>query len=101
MLQAYAPGAELHAIDVVEAHAGTTGRARVELTHDDPRLPGSVFVKLAPFDSEQRAFVDQTGMGVAEARFYADVAMDVPGVTPNPCTRRTTTPGPTSWCSRT
>ncbi|MGO4445708.1 phosphotransferase family protein [Mycobacterium sp. 2YAF39] len=78
VLQTYAPGAEVRAIDVVETHAGTTGRARVELTHDDSRLPDSAFVKLAPFDVEQRAFVDQTGMGVAEARFYTDVATDVP-----------------------
>jgi hypothetical protein len=84
VLQAYAPSAEVRAIDVVEAHAGTTGRARVELTHDDPRLPSSVFVKLAPFDAEQRAFVGQTGMGIAEARFYTDVAMDVPVRHPQP-----------------
>jgi hypothetical protein len=37
-----------------------------------------VFVKLAPFDVSQRAFVDETGMGVAEARFYAEIAGDVP-----------------------
>ncbi|MDT5348961.1 MAG: hypothetical protein QOH91_2248 [Mycobacterium sp.] len=78
VLQDYAPGARLRAIDVIETHSGTTGRARVRLTHDDPRLPGSAFVKLAPFDAEQRAFVNQQGMGVAEARFYAEIAADVP-----------------------
>jgi hypothetical protein len=83
-LQDHAPGARLRAIDVAAAHSGTTGRARVVLTHDDPRLPGSVFVKLAPFDAEQRAFVDQQGMGVDEARFYAEIAADVPVRHPRP-----------------
>ena len=84
VLQAYAPGARLRSVDVIEAHSGTTGRARVLLAHDDPDLPGSVFVKLAPFDAEQRAFVDQQGMGVAEARFYAEIATDVPVRHPQP-----------------
>ncbi|WP_101951188.1 phosphotransferase family protein [Mycobacterium sp. 3519A] len=84
VLQAYAPGARLRSIDVVEAHSGTTGRARVLLAHDDPNLPGSVFVKLAPFDAEQRMFVDQQGMGIAEARFYAELATDVPVRHPQP-----------------
>lgn len=78
VLQGHAPGASLRAAAVAEAHSGTTGRARMLLTHDDPRLPRSVFVKLAPFDEGQRAFVVQQGMGVAEARFYAEIARDVP-----------------------
>ncbi len=84
VLAPYAPGARLSAVDVVDTHSGTTGRAHVTLTHDDERLPGSVFVKLAPFDSDQRVFVDQTGMGVAEARFYAEIASDVPVRHPRP-----------------
>ncbi len=84
VLRTHAPGASVRAIDVVEAHSGTTGRARVLLTHDDARLPRSVFVKLAPFDVGQRAFVDQLGMGVAEARFYAEIEADVPVRHPRP-----------------
>ena len=83
-LRAHAPGASLQAITVAEAHSGTTGRARVLLTHDDPRLPRSVFVKLAPFDAGQRAFVEQIGMGLAEARFYAELAAEVPVRHPRP-----------------
>ncbi len=68
---------------VVERSSGTTGRARVAL-RGGSGLPASVFVKLPPFDAQQRALVDQTGMGVAEARFYRDladsVAVRVPGV---------------------
>ncbi|MEW6267823.1 MAG: hypothetical protein AB1689_00830, partial [Thermodesulfobacteriota bacterium] len=84
VLRVHAPGASLRAVEVVEAHSGTTGRARVVLTHDDERLPPSVFVKLAPFDPEQRAFVEQQGMGVFEARFYAEVAAQVPVRIPRP-----------------
>ena len=67
---------------VVDRSSGTTGRARVVL-RGDAGVPESVFVKLPPFDEQQRALVDQTGMGVAEARFYRDlagaVAVRVPG----------------------
>jgi aminoglycoside phosphotransferase (APT) family kinase protein len=84
VLRAQAPGAAVRAIAVAEAHSGTTGRARVVLTHDDARLPGSLFVKLAPFDVAQRAFVDQIGMGVCEARFYSELAAQVPVRHPRP-----------------
>jgi aminoglycoside phosphotransferase (APT) family kinase protein len=77
-------GAHIRAIDVLEAHSGTTGRARVALNHDEPGLPHSVFVKLAPFDEARRVFVDQEGMGIAEARFYTEIASDVPVRVPRP-----------------
>lgn len=78
VLQPYAPGARIDGIAIAEAHSGTTGRARVVLTHDDARLPKSVFVKLPPFDEGQRKFVEAQGMGKAEARFYAELAHEVP-----------------------
>jgi aminoglycoside phosphotransferase (APT) family kinase protein len=84
VLRTHAPGACLETIQVAEAHSGTTGRARVLVTHDDPRLPRSVFVKLAPFDAGQRAFVEEIGMGLAEARFYAEIAAEVPVRHPRP-----------------
>jgi hypothetical protein len=62
---------------VLDRSSGTTGRARVAL-RGEPAVPASVFVKLPPFDERQRAFVDQVGMGVAEARFYRDLAAEVP-----------------------
>jgi thiamine kinase-like enzyme len=37
-----------------------------------------VFVKLPPFDERQRKFVTSVGMGEAEARFYRDLAGEVP-----------------------
>ena len=68
---------------LIDSSSGTTGRARFAL-RGEPGLPPSVFVKLPPFDQRQRALVDMTGMGVAEARFYRDLAHEldvrVPGV---------------------
>ena len=71
---------EVTAADVLDAHSGTTGRARIGLTYadSDGDRPASVFVKLAPFDPRQRRFVDLVGLGTAEARFYRDVASEVP-----------------------
>lgn len=63
-------------VAVVDRHSGTTGRARISLTYGRgaPERPTAMFVKLAPFDERQRRFVDAVGLGVAEARFYRDVA---------------------------
>ena len=66
---------------VIDRSSGTTGRARVAL-HGDAGVPASVFVKLPPFGEQQRALVDMTGMGVTEARFYRDLAREVPVRTP-------------------
>jgi hypothetical protein len=68
---------EVTGAELVDRHSGTTGRALFRLS-GDPKLPETVFVKLAPFDERQREFVTQVGMGVAEARFYRDLAHDVP-----------------------
>ena len=62
---------------MLDQHSGTTGRAHVAL-RGEPGVPATVFVKLAPFDERQREFVTSVGMGVAEARFYRDVASEVP-----------------------
>ncbi|HEU5301214.1 MAG TPA: phosphotransferase [Acidimicrobiia bacterium] len=71
---------EVASVEVLDAHSGTTGRARLGITYtdDDGDGPASVFLKLAPFDERQRRFVDAVGLGLAEARFYRDVAAEVP-----------------------
>lgn len=72
-------GVPVAAVEVLDAHSGTTGRARVSVSSaDGAGEPGSVFVKLAPFDPRQRRFVDLVGLGTAEARFYRDLAGEVP-----------------------
>ena len=70
-------GHDVTSVEVLERSSGTTGRARVALT-GDAALPATVFVKLPPFDERQRKFVTSVGMGVAEARFYRDLAGEVP-----------------------
>ena len=69
-------GRDVGRATVLDSSSGTTGRARVALRGEDG-LPATAFVKLAPFDERQRALVDKTGMGVAEARFYRDLASEV------------------------
>jgi hypothetical protein len=69
--------ADVTSAEALDRSSGTTGRARFALTGAQP-VPATVFVKLAPFDDRQRAFVTQIGMGVAEARFYRDLAWEVP-----------------------
>ncbi|MCU1457995.1 MAG: hypothetical protein JWL73_2087 [Actinomycetia bacterium] len=87
-LQARAPGVEVATVDVLDAHSGTTGRARIAVTYADDTagtadadgspVPSSFFVKLAPFNPEQRKFIEQNGIGVAEARLYATVGAELP-----------------------
>jgi aminoglycoside phosphotransferase (APT) family kinase protein len=65
------------AVEILDAHSGTTGRARVGLTSSG-NVPATVFVKLQPFVAEQRKFLRQIGLGVAEARLYAEVGDALP-----------------------
>lgn len=52
---------------VIDAHAGTTGRALLELQYGDAvDLPARLFVKLPPTDELQRQFVTSSGMGRRE-----------------------------------
>jgi Phosphotransferase enzyme family len=70
-------GIDVATVTVLDQNSGTTGRAHVALT-GDAAVPPTVFVKLAPFDEQQRKFVTSVGMGVAEARFYRDLAPEIP-----------------------
>lgn len=72
-------GRDVAEATVVDQSYGTTGRARVALRGAPgvPGVPASVFVKLAPRDEQQRLLVTQTGMGMAEARFYRELAREV------------------------
>lgn len=64
---------------IVDAHAGTTGRAVLEVDYaQEMSLPDRLFVKLPPTDEMQRAFVTSSGMGKREAQFYESLSAEVP-----------------------
>jgi hypothetical protein len=70
-------GMPVTAAEVLDAHSGTTGRARIGLTGTS-ELPDSVFVKLQPFSPEQRSFLRKVGLGISEARLYEAVGDQLP-----------------------
>jgi hypothetical protein len=71
--------APVRGFTVVDAHAGTTGRAVLELDYAQAvDLPRRLFVKLPPTDAMQRAFVTSSGMGMREARFYESLSAELP-----------------------
>jgi hypothetical protein len=66
-------------VRLLDSHAGTTGRAVIEVEYANAApLPSRFFVKLPPNDEMQRLFVTSSGMGRREALFYAQVASDLP-----------------------
>ena len=69
--------ADVTSVTVLDRHSGTTGRAHLALT-GHASVPPTVWVKLAPFDVEQRRFVNMQGMGIAEARLYRDLTFELP-----------------------
>ncbi len=72
-------GVSVSAYTVLDAHAGTTGRALIELEYTEAStLPPRLFVKLPPADEMQRAFVTSSGMGRREAMFYQQLSGEVP-----------------------
>ena len=77
---------------MLDAHSGTTGRARLALTTSGGGLPPTVFVKLEPFDPRQRAFVRAGGIGANEARLYRDVAVRAADADPAASSRPRSTP---------
>lgn len=79
------PGARVKAMELLDRHAGTTGRARIGLSYEEQAgAPDSLFVKLPPDDEAQRQMVQVTGMGRKESRFYAELAAELPVRLPKP-----------------
>jgi hypothetical protein len=89
-IESAAPGARARAVEVIDAHSGTTGRARLRVTWASGDLPRDVFAKLPPTDPMQRAIAVETGMGAREARFYRELAHQVPVRVPRPLWSRWT-----------
>lgn len=73
------PGARARRVEVVDAHSGTTGRARLRVDWEHAAgAPSALFAKLVPTDPLQKQMVLMTGMGKREARFYAELAAEIP-----------------------
>lgn len=72
------PGARVRKVEVLGHTAGTTDRAALRLTYDEPGRNGApperVFVKRPPADLPTRVFVNLVRLGPAEARFYREIA---------------------------
>jgi hypothetical protein len=83
-VQDVAPGARAESVEVVDAHSGTTGRARLRVAWSRGDLPEAVFAKLAPTDPIQRVMAVEAGMGAREARFYHELGRELPVRAPVP-----------------
>jgi len=79
------PNSITQSVEILDAHSGTTGRVRLRAAwNDESEAPKSLFGKLAPTDPLSRQFVAMTDMGRREARFYAELAAEVPVRLPRP-----------------
>ena len=79
------PNSIAESVEIVDAHSGTTGRVQLRARWNAASdAPTALFGKLAPTDPVQRQMVAFTDMGRREARFYAEVATDVPVRVPKP-----------------
>lgn len=79
------PQARARRVEVLDAHSGTTGRARIAVEWEGREVPADrLFLKLPPVDPTSREMVITTGMGRREARFYEHVAAHVPVRVPRP-----------------
>ena len=75
------PGAQLRGFEVLDAHSGTTSRARIALDYatrgsGDP--PQTIFLKITPPGFVSRLFLGATGIGQNEVRFYRDLRPELP-----------------------
>ena len=77
------PGVRASALMLLDQHSGTTSRARIRVEYaamgDGPEAPpANLFVKLTPRPLAQRLFLDITGIGRNEVRFYRDLRPGLP-----------------------
>lgn len=79
------PGVSVESVDVATSHEATNAHARLTVRYTHAAgAPASIFVKLPPADPEHRQAIGATGMGAREARFYAELADEVPMRVPAP-----------------
>ena len=79
------PGTRVESVEVLEVHHGTNSNARLRVRYEgNCSLPETFFLKLLPLDPERRKTINETGMGLREARFYRRLADEVPMRVPRP-----------------
>jgi len=72
------PGAEVISVEVVERHEATNAHARLRVGYAKAAgAPETLFFKLLPGTPGRRDAIRATGMGIREARFYAELAPSV------------------------
>ncbi|MEH6552001.1 MAG: phosphotransferase [Pseudomonadales bacterium] len=77
------PGTKVTRVNILDAHYGTTGRAKLGLEYAQAgNQPDFMFAKFPPTDEQQKAFVIATGMGRREAMFYRDLSTNFPARVP-------------------
>lgn len=71
-------GRSITSVRVIGSDAGTSSRARLELTGED--MPGSVFVKMTARAAATRLMGELGRLGYTEVRFYTELASQLNGV---------------------
>lgn len=79
------PGVQVESVDIRSRQEWTNAHARLAVRYTEAvGAPETIFVKLPPLDAEHRQAIGATGMGTREARFYAELADEVPMRVPVP-----------------
>lgn len=69
------PGARVESVEITARAEVTNNHAWLQVHYSAAAgAPESLFCKLLPVDPARRSAIAQTGMGLREARFYADLA---------------------------
>ncbi|MBY0401575.1 ecdysteroid 22-kinase family protein, partial [Myxococcota bacterium] len=74
-LQERHPGARVESVGITDRAEVTNNHAWLRVRYANPAgCPESLFCKLLPVEPARRAAIAATGMGLREARFYAELA---------------------------
>ena len=77
------PGVSVANVELVALHEATNAHAKLRIAYDESSgAPETLFCKLLPSSDPARSAIVATGMGLSEARFYADLAPTLPLRTP-------------------
>lgn len=83
IVSCHRPGARVSAAEVLSVDVGTTTRVRIAVQHDAPGFPHRWFAKLPSLSWRARCITALPRLPQAEARFYREVAAEVPVLHPS------------------